>query len=361
MTREQIEKKIQELKDTKDGLLRISDLTNPDGGNRFYSTKTISSSLPTEGVNAFSLQTLFDTIAREINLHVAEMKSLPYTISNEIVSRSSETIVAVGSESNEVVYGAKLIGENLSIFDIASMSGVEFLHNTKGVTITSDTRFEEFDSKRKITHETVMYKISTRDGTIDTFSSGTLGGLNVYIDGEQHSPDDIYIIGARILDSVDKKIPYYLDLSFSIKKETKTGTRKVYSSTIGNTKVGEAYVDIDPLMDEGLRLSTIILPSEMSIKYKDLIIGESILEPSSAYMMSGGFFQGNKIEEISSRGKVIPLSSKPISLYGSSVSVISLDTEKYDVYLKEEDSGSRVIFPNLIPLDIKIEGAFDDI
>jgi hypothetical protein len=359
ITEAEVEAKIAELSETKASLIRKASLIDPNNTSLFYSTKKMEVLSGTEGVTPVAIGTLMSKVGDVILDYVDEMKGMPFIRSSPIFTQKKKTIIAVEDGVN---YGTALLqqkGENLHIQDILPiLDEVQLISSVEELAFSTSTVIESEDRSTRIDYEVILYKINPSNNEITTFRSG-MGDLNVTIGKSDINIDDIYILGVVFNETIDPNIPYYADLSFLVSKTTSIAGSNDIRGTISGLGIGLQNLDVDVSLNNGMLYSSFF-------GFNDIIVlVESSIGTSINFTIGGvpyspmGKYDGNCISQIGTRGKLISISDKSISVWQNTSTSTALHTGVYDIFESEEKQQDRVIFNNLRPIDVSIEEAID--
>jgi len=361
MTEEKVELKISELEEVKKSLIRKSKLMDPSNQSIFYSTKPISETRGTEGVTPMAITAAMGKVGDTILDYIDEMRGMPFIKTSPIQSNKVKTKVAIDTSIDYATALLKKIGDGLHLRDIIPfMSEARVVSSVNKIVFTTGTRVESEDRKTSIPYEIVLYRINSFSNDITTFRSGT-GDLHVEITADYINQDDIYVLGVVFKEHINPNIPYYADLSFLIEKTMVSSEKIEKRGTIGGLGIGVQNLDVDSSLDNGMLLFSIFGSTDIIVSI------DSEVETSVAFAIGDipfsptGKYDGNTMSAIGTRGKMIQIKDKKISLWEGCGISDSMHDGLYDLYESGEEAKEKIIFNNLRPIDFSIQEAIDDL
>jgi hypothetical protein len=356
---QQVNDKIAELASIKSNLIRKEHLINPTNTSLFYSTKATETLGSTEGVNPIAICSVMTIIEDTILGYIEELKGLPFIRTSPVLTQKTKTMIAIENGVNHNTSLLKQKGEDLSIQDILPiLDDITLISAVEGLKFTTNTTVESEDRNTTLNYEIILYKINSSNNDITTFRSGQ-GDLNVTIGKNDINVDDIYILGILFNNEINPNLPYYVDLSFVVSKTTVIAGSTEIRGTIGNLDIGLQNLDVDTSLSNSILLTSIFGFNDIGTRVEsaesttvDFTFGGVPYSPTGQY-------SGNVMVKIGTRGRLVNIADKKISLWQNSSSSSSLHSGTYDLFELENVQQDRIIFNNLRPIDIVIEEAID--
>ena len=360
MTQEQVSEKIDRLTQAKSGVIRKSSLTNENNNALFYSQKSVRETSQTEGVTPMAIAGAMGKIEDVILEYVDEMKGMPYIKTSPIQSHKVKTKTLVEKGVPYQTALLRQIGADLHLQDALPfmaeskvVSAIDKIIFSTGITIKSEDGAD-------INYEAVLYKINSFSNDITTYRAG-VGNIYIEIPKNEIKQDDIYIMGIVFKEAINPNVPYYVDLSFLVEKKLFSAEKIEIRGTLGGKKIGLQNLDIDTSFAEGMLLSSLFGMKEIVVKLYSEINTSTLFTIGETPFSPAGKYENNRVSQIGTRGKVIQISDKNISLWGECMNTYILHVGTYDLFESEEESKEKVIFNNMRPIDFSVQEAIDDL
>lgn len=361
MTVEQeLQNKLDELEETKSKLLRIEPFLNPNNNLYVYSTEDIRDISGTQGVTPSNMAHVLETVVKKINEYTEYIKKLPFVEASTIYRERPEAELAIVSEERAGFSVPITWEEKASSVPISSIYGYlgmgTYYGKVKNIRFFANPSLRKgSENGRDIDIEVKMFRINSRANIKEEYRSGS-GQLDVTISENVISPDDMYIIGLSIKESVSTDIIYYQDFTYSIEYEFIDGSISKNVYTIANRKIGNFLIDGDTTLSLGSLLYwDMIMMSSIDFTIKDSM-GYSITpNVISSGQLTYGLYDGNILSNIS-----IGMFSTDVEIfmlsYRNKCSWLRIEyNDMYTLYDKNESPVAGIVFKNLIPIDTVLE------
>jgi len=358
ITQTELRAKIDEFTELKAQLIKKRELIDPNTTRVFFTKEDIKTQKDTAGVTITSLETMMETILKEINAYVEEMRSTPFIESSPIQTSSAGSIEIweVGVPNN--LLESNKIGSNLTIEDVGVIGGeVSVSTSMTKLVFTSDTKIKTENMEVNIPHEVVILKVNPRRQVLETYRSGN-GPMHLTIPGSDIQFDDIYFVGLSLPAPLEDMAPYYFDLSFSIRKELANGTVEIINRTIGDKSIGIHDAYFDPSVSNHIVAHSIVASEGIVVKITDSNVVTNVRIGDAVYG-TGTSSPGNKIIKVGVNGTSVNTGLKNLSQWKDTSAEAVLHRARYDVYNMEDPQETTVIFSNLRPISDLIQESID--
>lgn len=358
-----LDSKIEELKIEKSKLLKVESFLNPDNDYFVYHTYSLDKISGTTGSTPNNLSEILDVVTDAILKYSEYIKKIPNKESS-IVKRDRGVQKYAILSTNGVVSAPvtwEEVATDVSFYSLQQYLPMsEYKGGVKSIKIECMPSFRKGgESGTDIDFSVVLLRINPRKNILEEFTNG--GGLmRVTIDNSNLFGDDIFIIGMRQKQKIIKTSIYYSNLSYSIDLEFMDGRTSSNVYSIGGTKVGNIIPsNIDNSISDNIVYWSMFTLNDFTVSATEFQNKEMILIPKTYNLDIPSTYDGNTIQEIIVDGIRIDVSDKKISFRSniSERSIIFSDTFK--LYDKKDNGLSKIVFKNVVPIDVVLEEAIN--
>ncbi len=351
--------KIDELNIVKDKLLKIESFLNPGNDIFVYHTLSIGDISGTTGSTPSNLAEILSVVVKSINDYTEYIMSIPNRESNVIRrDRGVQTYAIISKKS---LVPGNIIWEELSnnalfgsVQQLLPMSTYIGFIDTLKINCAPSFRKGGQDGA-DILFEVVLIRINSRLNIIEEYETG--GGLfEVTFDGPHLYGDDVFIIGFRPKQQIIPSSIYYSNLAYNIEINGLDNSSTTEAKTINNTPIGNILLNVDTSITDGILMWDAFALNDFSVETEDSIQNKAKLLPISEVTAQ---VVGKTLDSIKVDGISADVSNFKISyMEGTFRSYILID-DSYILYDKKGNNVERIIFKNVIPIDIILEEAIN--
>lgn len=365
--RDELLKQLDRLEEAKSLLLRKEQFLDPSNNLFVYSTEGISDLSGTDGTTPNNLKEALEKIVEATNQHIKVLKTMPVVMKEqEIINQIDKTYALVENNSQRVNPPLSWNLEEASqpIESLAGyMSSSLFYTAIKTLKITSSSRFLT-NSGTAVDFEISLRKINTRTSTVDYFR-GVSGNLNVTILGDNIDPDDIFIIGVDIHETIDLSSLYFTDFTYTIEREYYDGRTESNISNIANTKIGNSSIKADPIYSSKTSLISaniywdMITINNFAVEIESKLTSEAVALVDGNSIFRTSDVGDNSLLSIKLNRAAMEFEAGMYSAYTDTSYFRVLGSDNYDIYSISPQSGSSFYVPNARPIDTIIKEALN--
>ncbi len=359
---------IARLEKVKALLLRKEAFLDPSNDIVIYSTESIKRILGVDGSTPNNLREALETIVSAINDHIKMLKEMPVVVREQEVVNALDKEYALIEKNNgyinpPVVWDILERDMPISTFE-SYFSSARFYSALEKINFAANCKFQKSNGA-PVDFEITLRKINLRTANVDKFR-GISGNLNVTISGADIDPDDIFIIGVEIHESLDSSMLYASDFTYNVERSLHSGETKKNVFNIADTKIGNSSLKADP--------DLVGMNSVMSATiYWDMIALNNLALQGTTYHSSRppAFNNGtmifnsnaslNSISQLSLSGAFMNFEEGLYSCYADTSYYRLLLEGTYTLYSMRTKEKSTLYVPNARPIDVIIREALSEL